>query len=153
MASSPINQSGRIVSSDLLTVPHGNWFRSFTHCLQWVDFALLFILPSYFQKCQVEMADMGDRVSGSPGSSRYCLKSPVWKHMIRLGPGHAQCKTCLRKLSNSGNTTNLWNHLKIHNIYKPNENSDQMVSFVIVLIVLFLLFLAFSVITTFLFAG
>ena len=43
-------------------------------------------------------------------------KSKIWRHFENVGKNEAQCTICLRKVRTSGNTSNLFAHLKtVHN--------------------------------------
>ena len=52
-------------------------------------------------------------------------KSEVWKYVDKLDKGKIKCKRCGKTFTDCKNTSNAWNHLKIHGISRTeNETSE-----------------------------
>ena len=62
-------------------------------------------------------------------ASRKRAKSNVWDYFEKLSNSSIKCKECLKQLTFSGNTTNLWDHLKRKHRSKDNlaNNNDLSV--------------------------
>jgi len=52
------------------------------------------------------------------------ITSEIWKYFTKADK-QVECKTCGKKLTMCGNTTNYWNHLMIHNIKKTSSGTDK----------------------------